>query len=78
MIPLPCPICLSKNTVYKGDETFECKDCNNKWKKEDIDFKLTKNRDILNEIIQKDRELERKNRKYNVPINKQNIQRRKE
>jgi ribosomal protein L37AE/L43A len=76
MIPLICPACLSKNTVYKGDGLFECKDCKNEWKK--IDFKLTKNPDLLNEILEKDKEINKKKIKYNVPINKQNLQRRKD
>jgi tRNA(Ile2) C34 agmatinyltransferase TiaS len=76
MIPLICPKCLSKNTVYKGEDTFNCLDCGNKWKRTEI--KLTKNPDLLNDILEKDKEIGRKNRKFNVPINKQNLQRRKE
>jgi uncharacterized Zn ribbon protein len=77
MIPLSCPSCLSKNTIYKQNGKFRCLDCLNEWERIET-FKLTKNPDLLNEILNKDKEIKLKNRKFNVPINKHNLQRRKE
>jgi len=47
--PLNCPNCQSKNTVYKGNNLFECKDCNKNFKK--LDIQLRKNPDLVKEII---------------------------
>ena len=68
---LTCPKCDSKNTVYKKENAFECKDCNHKWSK--ISIQLPKTPDLLENILNEDK----KRKIPNISIYKNSLERRR-